>query len=339
MPERRPAGGRAGARPAQRRRSRYYHASIVAGAVFIVIAAVFPIWWDAVRHGRDAGTTEGDTDQTPEAAPAPPAPPSGGPDRRPGAWVQAGVNAGCRAYVYARCNALDIPAAGCAPVIEAAARVPPGASMAECRKAVEGDLAAAASVYGRHEEPPAEGPATATALAGTGPDAAATPVSSPAADVPTASLAASEVASPGAAGPSPVERAERLDRLEELVRDVQRSRTARDYVLSPAAEQARLEEIRRIAEWDGSPEVRALYESLRRTGEAPLVAPSSLPSVGYASGDAPSTTPEIEAAARITAAARKEAGLAPRPAPAPVSDPSRSMSPSEVPAGSIPLAP
>jgi len=328
--------------PKSKGRVRYYKASLVAGSVFVVLAVALPFWIDALRH-RDVETVEATPD---EAAPAAGAAAAAAVPAQPGSWVKPGVNEGCRAYVYARCNALEIPAGACATVADMAARVPREVTMDVCRKSVEAELSAAAAVHARRG-PEAEAaeqaapatpavpatPAAEAATAGSGTDAEAAPGGP--------KVVTKTVLIPGE-GPAPLppgERAEKLDRLQDLVRDVQRSRSAMDFVLTPAAEQARLDEIRRIAEAEGSPEARALYESLRRAPPPPPPAsPGGLPNVGHADTNAPAQTPEMAAAARISAAARKEAGLPPRPA-APVADPSRSMSPNEVPAASSPLVP
>jgi len=321
-------------RPVPRRRSPYYRATLVAGGVFVGLAIVFPLWLDHVRrHMSQDEPLEAGTSQTGLPGPAVGQAPSK-------TWVRAGVNDACRAYVYARCNALNIPARDCASVAEKGAAVPRSADMQACRAMVESDLAALARVQpgGAVAEPEA-----AVAAAAHSPDASeakdASEAISPAV---TAQEGSAPVVTPVPEGPPPAERAERLQRLTELVRDVQRSRSARDFVLSPAGEQARLSEIRRIVEEDGSQELRALYESLRRVESPPSTAPGGLPTVGHSSPNAPLTTPEMEVAARMADAARKAAGLPPTPPP-PAYDPSRSLAPSEVPAATsaqpVPVSP
>ena len=344
MPERGNLGSRGTGpgprfKPRSQRSIRYYKASLVLGGIFVTIAMTLPIWIEWVRHPTDNGPAG---EEIPVGAIGTPAAATPGSRQLPGQPPPPSVNVGCRAYVFARCNALNIPPASCAPAIETSMGVPVGSAMDVCRAAVEMELRTAAKEAGTlasAETPGAIAPVAdavapgeqAAALAAAGGAAARDAYTDPGRDpgVDPGSAAAGATAKPDVPPLPPAERAARLQRMHELVMEIQHAQYTKDYVMTPAAQQARLEEIRRIAEQDGSPEAREIYNALarQRLPSGPLkaeepTATSVQPSPERTAG----TTPEMEAAAKLAADANRKAGL-PVPPPPPSAMPAAPVAP------------
>jgi hypothetical protein len=288
-----------------------------------------PIVIDQVRHARDRAALDEVVSTIPEPPePEPVAAPAGG-------GARATPSTGCQAYVHARCNALGIPASGCAPAVEAAAAVPAGSPMPACRAAVEEALKEAERVYAPSQEEP-----DAVAVEDAGPAVAAAPVAPPMPDATVAKDLPKEEAAvaappPAKEGLSPADRAILADRMRVLVEEIQRAQTTRDYTMPPAALVARIEELRQIVQAEGSSEARAVYEALIRQRQAAPVQQDVSGTVGSSQGTSPTTTPEIDAAQRIVEKARQGAGLPPPAAAAPSAP--TSISPSSLPSvGSVP---
>jgi hypothetical protein len=134
----------------------------------------------------------------------------------------------------------------------------------------------------------------------------------------------------------PAQRAERLERALGVLEELQRG--ANNYATIPAAQDARLAEIRALVEAEGSPEARAVFNSLvRRYQPTPApepdapVAESPRQETGVVTGAAPASTEEMDSVRRLMNDARREAGLPPRAAPDPT-DALRDRGPSEAPA-------
>jgi hypothetical protein len=313
-------------RPRSTKRIRYYKASLVLGGVFVAAAMALPVVIDRVRHARDLAAL----DEVASTIPDPPEPEPAAEPAPAGGGARATPSSGCQAYVYARCNALGIPASGCAPAVEAAAAVPAGAPMPACRAAVEEALKEAERVYAPAQEEPA-----AVAVEDTGPAVAAAPVAPTATpdaavakDVPKEEAAVAAPA-PAKEGLSPADRTLLADRMRVLVEEIQRAQATRDYTIPPAAMVARIEELRQIVQAEGSREARAIYEALIRQRQAAPIQQDSAGTVGSFQGSSPTTTPEIDAAQRIVEKARQGAGL---PPPASPSSPApTSISPSSLP--------
>ena len=127
----------------------------------------------------------------------------------------------------------------------------------------------------------------------------------------------------------PAERAAKLQRMHELVMEIQHAQYTKDYVMTPAAQQARLDEIRRIADQDGSPEAKEIYNALvrQRLPSGPLKAEEpTATSVPVSPERTAGTTPEMDAAAKLAADASRKAGLPP-PVPPPSAMPAAPMPP------------
>ena len=321
MPASAPPSQRPGRRPAPPRGPRY-RATVALAVVFLLMAVSLPLWIDWVRRDRNLPAL--DLDPVPPAAAPADGPPGAAPSlvtnpslpplpqaRQNAVIPPAPVpNTECRAYVFDRCNALRIPPEACLPIAQDGTLVPPAGGFATCRAAVDERLAQEARrvTATAGDQPPPRAPS---------PDAGA----SPAAEAPTA---------PAEEPPAvpPQERAQAMERALQVVEDLQRG--AQNYATLPAAQAARLAELRDLAERSGSPEARALYHRMAArygtpeppkgtaTAEAPVVQAAPSPE------RAPATTPELEEVRRLRDAARRDAGLPPGPpASAPEIAPSR----------------
>jgi len=311
-----PPAQRTGRTPAPPRGPRY-RATVALAVVFLLMALTLPLWIDWVRRDRSFPAQDLETvppatssvEGTPGTAVAP-AVPSLPATPRPGPQTPVPApNTECRAYVFDRCNALAIPPEACLPIAQDGTLVPPSGGFAACRATVDERLAEQARrTSSRTAEAPRPTP---------GPDATVGTAGEP---PPAAAETAPAV--------PPEERARAMERALQVVEELQRG--AQNYATLPAAQAARLAELRDLAERSGSAEARALYHRMaarygtpeppKGTGaaEAPVV--QARPSEERA----PSTTPELEEVRRLRDAARKDAGLPPGPpAAAPEIAPSR----------------
>lgn len=295
-------------RPRSRKRIRYYKLSLAMGFMFLACAMALPLVIDRIRHSHEqVASIEQPLEVSHEVVPEIP--------RRSQTFS-------CRNYVYQRCSALNMAPSACAPAIEAANALPEGVSLEACRAAVEDRLRETGSVVQEdtYEEPDVLQAADTTQVVATaGPE--------------IQENVAKEVIVPQPLRPSeglsPSERAVLAERMRVLVEEIQRAQTSRDYTMSPAALLARIEELRQIAQADGSEEAKAIYEAIRKQREPPTIHSEVGGSVEHTPYEGIRTTPEIEAAQRLLEKARRDAGLPPmvetRP-PQPTS-----LSPSEVP--------
>lgn len=315
-----PPSQRPGRRPAPPRGPRY-RATVALAVVFLLMALSLPLWIDWVRHDRalppqvlePVPPPASSVVETPGANPSPGTEPPTrllppGP-RTPSAPPAPVPNTECRAYVFDRCNVLRIPPEACLPIAQDGTLVPPTGGFAACRATVDDRLSQ-------------EAQRAADRTGGSPPRAASPDASGP--PSPEASQAPAEVPSEV----PPRQRAEAMERALQVVEDLQRG--AQNYATLPAAQAARLAELRDLAEQSGSPEARALYHRMaarygtpeppKGTGsaEAPIVQATPSPE------RAPATTPEMEEVRRLRDAARRDAGLPPGPpASAPEIAPSR----------------
>lgn len=349
MPE--PDAPRSGSRPPSRDkpRSPYYRASLVLAFVFLVLALSLPLWLDRVRQRVDRGVLDRDLTSVPATPipvpiPLPAASPASPAGQARGAAAPAAVppatNVNCRAYVYARCNALRIQPSDCLPIALDAMRVPAETGLSACREAVEGRLTDAAKAAGTGAEEASPAPAEPVPVPG----------------VPKAPGAPSTAGSPGASskppeGPAgeggaqdskprlpPAEQAAKLAKVLQVLDELQRG--ANNYATVPAAQDARMAEIRALVEEVGTEDARKMYNQLRERYVAPPPQDANAPvreaqrvETGASAYSAPATTPELDRVRSMMNDARKQAGLPVVPAPDP-NDALRSRTPGEAAASS-----
>lgn len=346
-------------RPEPVRRSPTYKASVALAILFLGLALSLPLWLDKVRQPVDRGVLDtdlADVKAMPGAGPrafVPPPPPPVSATAAPRGSASAmaaamgatdrAVNADCRAYVYARCNALRIEASDCLPIALDAMGAKVEDGMTGCHEVVDGRLKAAAAMAGVREEEPAPSPDVLVSPdARVAPGGDAGPAGGAASTAGKASASGKPGAAPGAAPGTeppalpPSQRAEKLEKALVLVEELQRG--ANNYGTLPAAQDARMAELRSLVEAEGSPAAKALYNRLvERYRAAPPPEPGSVvgesprQESGYSDGPAPASTQEMDQVRGLANEARREAGLPPQPAPDPA-DALRVRSPSETPA-------
>jgi len=330
-------------RPKSRKRVRYYKASLAIAVVFVVCAIGFPLWYDQVKRSRDRDLLERDMESVP-AVPIPAyVPPqlsgasAGGPGAAgiaasaPGALFPRG-NPQCQAWVQARCDALSVSTERCARILRTAEGVPANAGDDACRKAVDKALADATGSAN-------ETGAGTGSIAGQGSRAQTESGTVPGEPVAAQGREAKEAdagAAPQPTAPAidPETRAKNRARMAELVEQYQRA--SWNYSTQPAAQSARLAELRSLAQQDGTQEAVDLYNNLLKKGTpfapGPAAGAGEKPRVQSPSAPASGATPEIEAARRLASDARASSGRrdSPAPAPASMSTGVQSVSPGQV---------
>jgi len=339
-------------RPRDPKRAKYYKASLVAASVFLVLAVLFPFWLDHVKRSRDRA----DIEASAAVSFVPPKTQVAAPVKRirsPVATVPYSnmPNAGCQAYVNARCNALGIRPGICGEIEGVAARVPSSEGMPGCRKAVEARLkeAASYSMVDEKEDTEAE-------FAGAGDGTATAPLVVAAGGKGTQEEKDSEEKDSeeqgkqdvdkkkvkegsGKSDLTPAEKADNLERIHILVEELQRA--SLNYSTLPAAQRVRFMELQKRVEKDGSPELRKLYNVLLRqhgrtawydVGKAGLNATESKRiETGSRTEPAPTTTPQMDEVRKMMNQARREAGRPTGPPPSlGPSSPPTSIEPSSV---------
>lgn len=332
--------------PRDRPKSPYYKASLVLAFVFLALALSLPFWLDRVRQPLDRGVLDRDF-QSVTGAPVPSLSAvtaaagiaSGG---RPGTPAPSGVtNADCRAYVFAQCNALRVPPAACLPIALDGVNVPIETGLEACREMVDILLKAAARSAGANVETEPSGgvapvsPDPRAAAASPGQPAQDETKSAPAPQTVAAAVAAAAAEAAGAAKklPPPEVQAEKLAKVLKVLDELQRG--ANNYATLPAAQSARLAEIRGLVEEVGTEDAKKMYNKLREKYVAPpppppgaAVAESQRVEAGGAGNGAPPPSPEVERVRALMNDARKQAGMAPVAAPDP-NEALRSHTPNE----------
>jgi hypothetical protein len=241
--------------------------------------------------------------------------------------------------VTARCNVLGIRPEACDRILVAAVAAPISGGMEACHAAVDPLLKEAGPANLVMNEPP---PTPADAI-----QAPDVPVP---ADAPKAASAMPDVPAPKDAGkaaqvePLPLpgsrlpaeKRAETLARMATLVEELQLA--SQNYGTLPAAQAARLAELRSLAQSEGSPEIIEVYNNLVKRYQKPALQPggtvteSPQKEAGTGTGfSADGPTPELGRLRSLASEARKLTGGPAEPAPM-HEEPPRSISPSEVPA-------
>jgi hypothetical protein len=349
-----------GPRPNSKARTKgpYYKASLVLAVVFMALALSLPLWLDLVRQPVDRGVLGRDMKPIPgeQPQPLPGAGNASSPAQagaQPPSATQPGttINANCRAYVFARCNALHIESSDCLPIALKAMRVPVETGLTACRAAVQPDIDEAGRLAATRDATPEasnDDERREPVGRGTGNPAAGTPadidqrkddaVQRPApeslqkkvSDEPVAQAATQDRKEL-----SPAQRAQKLEtilgRIEELQYGVN------NYATVPAAQNARLAEIRALVEEVGTAEAESIYKQV--AGKIRFKAPP-MPDPGNpyresprveAGMSAPTTsrsTPEMDKVRSMANDARRQAGMPEVPPPDPDSA-LRSRSPSE----------
>ena len=334
--------------PKDPRRVRYYKASLVAAAVFVLLALAFPLWLDHVRRSRDRESFDALRSRQPQVeAPVAARAASTATGQLP--YAPSSGNPTCQAYASARCNALGIPPGPCGDVLATALAVPAAGGLSRCRTEIEPKLAEIARVYTPESAVPSPEPTgrppseeadrVPAAAMQAGPEPAPAPKAGPAAAATTATPVRPQTTL------SAEERADNLARIHVLVEELQRG--AQNYATLPAAQAQRFEELRRRVEADGSDEMRALYNTLllqhgRTAGLAmppPGVQASESPVTAATpeEGPAKGSTPEMDRVRQRLEQVQRESGrpLVPPPAAGagapPVSvDPSTAQAPPAV---------
>jgi hypothetical protein len=319
---------------------------LVLAFVFLALALSLPLWLDRVRQPLDRGVLDRDF-QSVTGAPAPslstvPAATGTASGGRPGALAPSGVtNADCRAYVFAQCNALRVPPAACLPIALDGVNVPIETGLTACREVVDGRLKDAARSAGANvgNEPSGSvapvSPGTGAAAANPGQPGQDETRNAPVRPTVAAAVAAAAAEAAGAAKnvPPPEVQAEKLAKVLKVLDELQRG--ANNYATLPAAQNARLAEIRGLIEEVGTEDAKKMYNQLRERYVAPpppppgaAVAESRRVEAGGAGNGAPPPSPEVERVRALMNDARKQAGLAPVAAPDP-NEALRSHSPTE----------
>jgi len=206
-------------------------------------------------------------------------------------------NSFCKAYVYKRCNELGVGPATCSDIALAGAEVPPVLGIAGCRETVDQMLQRLGPDGGGSAAVGEAGSLDASAVA-PGPDA----VAENEGEAPGTAPEQAEQARP--AGPDPETVARGMERIRQLETEIAVARNT--FVGTNIGIQARLDEMRSIAEQIGTEEARATYNSMLDKLGSVAAARGADSSEGSSSGRGASSSSGSAAASSPVSAAPVE---------------------------------
>lgn len=245
--------------PKDPRRVKYYKASLVASIVFVLAAALFPLWLDYVRSHSQAAPAEPVPREVTAIAPQQAVARATRARRRD----TESVRRACQTYVSARCKALGIEEGDCGKALAVALALKDGATMVDCVMGVKAPLRELSDMAKKkRERQTLAGPADVGRGEGsrTKPHEGARPTMKPRVDREERKKPVKERKAVPPNRLLQQDRRENLTRIYELVRQIQMA--AQNYATPKAAQAARFAELRQRVEKDGSREVVELYNKV-----------------------------------------------------------------------------